>query len=277
MTKFGWKDKTEYIAHGVPETDFKPLPEALITDLRKTHLGEGHQDSFVIFYNSRNAMRKRTGNVLVAFKLFLDTLTPAQQAKVVLCMNTPPKDPEGQDLFRIIDDFGMSGKVAIHDGKVGNDRINEFYNISDVTISLSSEEGFGLSILESLMTGTPVVCTKTGGMQDQGLDPDSGEEFGMVLTPEARSLIGSQQTPYIWSHHLDPQTAADALRKLYDSKQADPATYKEKWAGSRAIASVRRRFNLSEIQQRWEAVIVREIEKFRIRKAAGRSVRCVEI
>ena len=41
------------------------------------------------------------------------------------------------------------------------------YNIADVQIQLSSNEGWGLALTEALMCGTPFIATVTGGMQDQ--------------------------------------------------------------------------------------------------------------
>ena len=41
------------------------------------------------------------------------------------------------------------------------------YNYADVYILLSSAEGWGLALTESLLTGTPIIANVTGGMQDQ--------------------------------------------------------------------------------------------------------------
>jgi glycosyltransferase involved in cell wall biosynthesis len=40
------------------------------------------------------------------------------------------------------------------------------YNMADVTVNIASNEGFGLSGAESLMTGTPIINNVTGGLQD---------------------------------------------------------------------------------------------------------------
>jgi hypothetical protein len=92
------------------------------------------------------------------------------------------------------------------------------YNIADVTINVSSNEGFGLSIAESIMCGTPVIATVTGGLQDQmgfvdenGKAPVFNQEWGSnfdgrykehgvwsrPLFPTARYIQGSIPTPYI--------------------------------------------------------------------------------
>lgn len=55
----------------------------------------------------------------------------------------------------------------VYTGQI-NDRVilNEWYNCADVTISNSEEESFGLSIAESLKTGTPIIMKNTGLFSD---------------------------------------------------------------------------------------------------------------
>lgn len=259
----GYSDRARYIPHGVPEDKFKILD----TDqkkLRTAHLvADDLKDvEFVIFYNSRNALRKRTGNVVMAYKEFLAMLPDEEKKKVFLCMHTPPKDPEGQDLYRVIDDFGLKGKVGFSGKMVTPEVLAEYYNMSDVTLIQSSEEGFGLSCLESLMCGTPVIGGKTGGITDQLLDPDTGRVFGVLMEPDATSLVGSQQTPYIFSEHFDYKKTAKHLLDLYNSKkQLGEKEYKRVHAGPDARDSMLRRFNLKEVVKVWEDVIIESIEK----------------
>ena len=267
----------EYIPHGVPEDDYTILSADKIEEIKKSHLNENAADNFVVFYNSRNALRKRTGNVLYAWKEFLEMLPEEEKKNCLLCMHTPPKDPEGQDLFVVSEALGIKEYIGFHDKKVENKIMCEFYNMADATISLSSEEGFGLSMLESLMCGTPVVCTKTGGMQDQAIDEETGEVFGHCIEPDARSLIGSQTTPYIWSHHVDPLTGAKALFDLYNKKKDLGKEYKANVAGEKARASVLRRFNLPDVQKKWEEVILREIENYKSSKGVRKSLRMVSL
>lgn len=111
---YAQQGKAKYIPHGIPANEFTISKESQAS-LRKKHLGadELQKVQFTLFYNSRNALRKRTGNVLMAYKLFLEGLPKEDQDKVFFCMHTPPKDPEGQDLFRLIDDFGLKGQGRI--------------------------------------------------------------------------------------------------------------------------------------------------------------------
>lgn len=271
----GFEDKSEYIPHGVPEDAFEIQPVDEIIEKKLKHFGPKGK-KFIVFYNSRNALRKRTGNAIWGFKEFLDSLPEEEKGNVFFAMHTPPNDPEGQDLFRIVDDFDLKGNVGFSEGRVETSVMCDFYNMADVTVCASSEEGFGLSCLESLMCGTPVIATKTGGLQDQVVDERTGEVFGFCETPDARSLIGSQETPYLWSMHLDPSTIAARLRTLYDDKVAlGTEKYKEKYAGTKARKSCMERFDLKKIQTQWETVLVREIEKFKSKKNSDKKVRTI--
>lgn len=261
--ELGFEDKAKYIPHGVPKDTFKILYDTIPEKLKMTYVGENHKNSFVVFYNSRNAMRKRTGNVIMAFKEFRDNLPEDERDNVVMVMHTPPKDQEGQDLFVLLKDFDLEGKVRFSDGRIPENVMAELYNMANVTLSMSSEEGFGLCILESLMCGTPVICTKTGGMKDQAIDPDTGEEFGFCVEPQARSLIGSQVTPYIWSDHFDSKVAAEKLNILYQDWKKDKNGYKDRWAGEKARASMLRRFDLEKVTKTWEEEILRVVQEFK--------------
>lgn len=267
VCKMGFEHKAKYIPHGVPEKDFFIIYDKTPKQLKLQFFGEERADNFIVFYNSRNAMRKRTGNVIMAFKEFRDGLPEKERGKVLLAMHTPPKDREGQDLFRILKDFDLEGSVVFSQGRISPDVMREFYNAAEVTISMSSEEGFGLSVLESLMCGTPVICTRTGGMQDQVIEPETGRQYGFCVEPQARSLIGSQITPYIWSDHFDPSVSASKIKEIYEDWKSDKDGYKDRWAGEAARASMLKRFNLSDIQETWEKEIIRAIEEFRGRES----------
>ena len=42
-------------------------------------------------------------------------------------------------------------------------------NIADVQVLITSNEGWGLTITEAMLAGTPIIANATGGMQDQML------------------------------------------------------------------------------------------------------------
>ena len=71
-------------------------------------------------------------------------------------------------------------KYFISNQKLPEHMLSAFYNMADCTINIADAEGFGLSSLESLACGTPIISTMTGGLQDQifdGVEMTTGTQF----------------------------------------------------------------------------------------------------
>ena len=130
-------------------------------------------------------------------------------------MHTDPKDPHGQNLQHIIEHLELNDRqVLLSTNKLPPEHLAAIYNMADCTINISDAEGFGLATLESLSCGTPIIVNMTGGLQEQ---VTNGEEFfGIPLLPSSKSIIGSQDVPYIYEDRLDKAQFFSALSKVYD-------------------------------------------------------------
>ena len=114
---------------------------------------------------------------------------------------------------------------------------NYLYNAADAVILLSSAEGWGLALTESLLTGTPFIANVTGGMQDQmRFVDDKGDwyvnspdipsnhkktytkhgEWAFPVYPTSLSLVGSPKTPYIFDDRCTSEDAAEQIKTLYN-------------------------------------------------------------
>jgi glycosyltransferase involved in cell wall biosynthesis len=232
-------DKTvlHYVPHGINATTFRPIPadDSLLKKKRKEILG-GKDYEYVILYNSRNVQRKRTSNIVLAFKAFCDNLTKEQAAKCCLILHTEVRSDAGTDLVAIKEAFCPDYDVMFSPGKFSPDDMNFLYNIADVTINLSSNEGFGLSTAESIMAGTPIIASVTGGLQDQiGQTKDDGtpiefdlnfgsnnigkyRKHGVWAYPvwtKVRCIQGSIPTPYIFDDMTGWEDAAEGMMYWY--------------------------------------------------------------
>ena len=88
--------------------------------------------------------------------------------------------------------------VMFSTAKYTPEDMNMMYNIADVTINLSSNEGFGFSTAESIMAGTPIIVAVTGGLQDQiGQVKDDGSpiEFGLHF---GSNNVGKYKKHGVW-------------------------------------------------------------------------------
>lgn len=231
------KHLLHYVPHGIDNNTFKPLDknDKRIREKKKSLFGEKQYD-FVLFHNSRNVQRKKTSNTILAFRAFCDNLTQEEADKCVLVLHTEAVQDAGTDLPAVIQALCPTYKVIIDESRMSPEDMCAMYNIADVTILISSNEGFGLSISESIMCGTPVIVNVTGGLQDQiGQLDDNGNpveftaEFGTNNTgkykkhgiwakpvyPTSRSIQGSPPTPYIFDDICTWEDAAEAILYWY--------------------------------------------------------------
>ena len=162
------KHLLHYIPHGINSEVFKPLNknDEKLVELKKNIFKDKHYD-FVFFYNSRNIQRKRTSNIALAFKMFCENLPKEKSDKCILVCHTEKVLDAGTDLGAIQEAFLSDHNFLVIENKFSPEEMNLLYNIADVTINVSSNEGFGLSVAESIMSGTPVIVNVTGGLQDQ--------------------------------------------------------------------------------------------------------------
>ena len=238
-----------YVPHGINTKRFFPIADTNeeLQATRKKLFGDAEVE-FVVFYNSRNIRRKQTSDIILAFDVFMKSLPEEQRKKCRLVLHTQPVDENGTDLPVVIRDVvpDIEPYVIFSDERIEAKHINLMYNIADVTINLSSNEGFGLGTCESMMTGTPIIVNVTGGLQDQcGFVNESGEyldpekdftyewgsnhdgrfknhgEWAFPVFPVSRSLQGSPLTPYIFDDRASWEEAGQRLLEVYNLGRAE--------------------------------------------------------
>lgn len=241
------KTVLKYIPHGIDSKKFYPIEEGITPNFPeenkrleeiKSQIFKNINPEFIVLYNNRNIRRKQASNTILAFNLFISKLPVEKADKCVLLLHTQPIDDNGTDLIAVSSTLAPRAKILFSSGKVDFKDLNCLYNIADVTINMANAEGFGLSTAESIMAGTPIMATVTGGLQDQmNFSDDTGKpiiftedwgsnsdgkhkinygEWAFPLFPKARSLTGSPLTPYILDDYSDWEEAADILMKIYN-------------------------------------------------------------
>jgi hypothetical protein len=231
------KSLLHYVPHGIDDKMFHPIPsDDLVLKRKKKEIFGDKEYDFVIFYNSRNVQRKRTSNIMLAYKAFCDNLTEEEASKCIFVLHTEIRQDAGTDLIAVKEAFCPEYNVAFSQAKHSPEDMNYLYNVADVTINLSSNEGFGLSTAESLMAGTPIIVAVTGGLQDQiGQTQDDGSpidfdlKFGTNNTgkykkhgvwvypvyPQVRNVQGSIPTPYIFDDMTRWEDCAEGIMYWY--------------------------------------------------------------
>ena len=237
----------DYVPHGIDSKVFRPITETdtLWTHYNnfKKHMLDEKDYNFVLYYNNRNIRRKQTSDIILAWNEFCSTLTSDQSKRCLLLMHTPPKDPNGTDLNAVKNMLCPDYDIKFSKKHLTEQEMCFMYNIADVTINIASNEGFGLSGAESIMSGTPIINNITGGLQDhcgfklndKYLVADDYIEIGSLhddrkwkdnpdltwgewcvpVWPSNRSIQGSPETPFIFDDRARFDDVAEAISQLY--------------------------------------------------------------
>ena len=239
-----------YIPHAVNTDVFKRLPQEAIDKFKRENLNIT-DDRFIFFWNNRNARRKQSGSLIWWYAQFLKKTG----TKATLIMHTDPKDVHGQDLHAIMAELGLLNReVLISEQKVPPQNLAYFYNVADATINISDAEGFGLATLESLACETPIIVTKTGGLQDQIRD-SQGNLLGIEIPPASQAIIGSQEVPYIYEDRLSEEQVIGALETFVNIPKEQ-----RKMIGRTGRQHVIQNFNFDNFINQWDALFT-EIRK----------------
>jgi len=238
----GKKEKitVRYVPHGINPDIFKKTD---VPDTFKQKLFQGKNFEFVLFWMNRNIKRKQPSDVIWAYSKFVDELPEEDRSKVVLIMHTEPIDKNGTNLVAVKEAICPNYHIIFSTQRVSQTELNYLYNLSDVTINIAGNEGFGLTTAESLMAETPIIVNVTGGLQDQcGFTQNDKEftaedyikigslnewrkweenvkfgEWVKPIWPRVQTMVGSVPTPYIIDDKVDVHEVALAITDWYNT------------------------------------------------------------
>jgi glycosyltransferase involved in cell wall biosynthesis len=235
----------KYVPHGLNHEIFKPLDknDPALIEFKKRIL-KGKEYDFVLFFNSRNIRRKQIPDTILAYRHFIDKLSIEQAKKCAFVLHTERVSEHGTDLDAVIELLanGEQYNIIFTDSRFDPHQMNLLYNCSDAQILLTSNEGWGLSLTEALLTGKPIIANVTGGMQDQmrfefedgtwiDFTPDfpsnhngtykSHGKWAYPVYPSNKSIVGSPMTPYIWDDRCTAEDAAEQIMHVYLDEERD--------------------------------------------------------
>ena len=220
--------KIALIPSAVDATLFSPIDR----DVARRRIGLNLAGP-VIGYIGRMLPRKDVRNIVRALAL-LRTSSPAddpdRQARLLVVGGEtadpdPLATPEIGALLRLAAELGVSDRV-IFTGKQPRERLRDYYCASDVVVTTPWYEPFGLTPLEAMACGRPVVGSHVGGIAFTVVDGKSG-----YLVPPR-----------------DPEALAHRLRMLL----ADPVSAGR--MGRIARRRVEREFTWEQVAQRTAAL-----------------------
>jgi len=290
----------EYVPHGINSNYFFPIDKKYPNYKEfvsfKKQMFSNEDIQFSIFFNSRNIRRKSPGDLILGYSIFCDMIGKEAAKKCALVMHTELVSDAGTDLVALKNQLTNSKYVNIYfsDKKLSTSQLNYLYNSVDVTILPSSNEGWGLSLTESMMAGKMIIATVTGGMQDQmRFEDEQGNwytptpqipsnhtgkyvkhgSWAVPIYPTSRTLVGSPLTPYIFEDHVTIEDIAKAIKTVYDmtpEERTQRGMEGHKWAtseesnmtaermGNRVIESIDKAFENFTPRSRFELYKVEE-------------------
>jgi len=217
----------------------------------------------VALFVSRNARRKMPSDLIQSWSIFLDRLQATHgHRKATLVMHTDPLDPEGPNLFHVVELFGLKDNVVFSKDRIGFEQMSSLYNVCDTVINTSCNEGFGLSTLEGMYCGKPIVAIKTGGLTRQVINWETGEEYGVPMEPDVKCLVGSQLVPYIYEDFVSHETRANAIWKMYEWGPEKRAA-----VGARAREYALKEFSMNRLVGEWDRTLWKTLEEWPSRHA----------
>lgn len=254
-------DKTNYIPHAWKDTSFFPLDPQLTWQYRQGMLG-AKADWFVGLWVNRNAGRKMPGDVLNGWKMFLDKLEQEEgHRRGLLIMHTDPHDVEGPNLLEVQKLLGLENNVIFSTDRIEQHKMNVLYNIVDFGINVSRAEGWSLFLTGMMQVGKPMIASLTGGMIRQMINHKDGTVHGVAIKPAARTLIGSQQVPYIYDDNVDVNDVAEAYYTIYKM----PLDVRLE-VGQRAREYILEECSYDNVVKRWDETLEECILKFKQNK-----------
>ena len=257
-----WPEKTNFIPHSLPEQMYYPLPDNEILQKKIEVLGPERADHFVTFWVNRNAKRKRPNDLLWAWQLFMKNLKEKHgHQKATLLLHTDPSDPEGPNLFAVTDMLGIKDNVVFSNQRIDFEKMNILHNISDTCVNISYAEGFGLSTLESMQCGNPIIAVKTGGQTRQVVDHRDGSHNGIALDVDLKTLVGSQTVPYIYEDYASVENIAGAFMQMFEM-----GTEGRKKLGQKARQYVLEEFAYQKTIDDWHDTLNSTIENWKSNK-----------
>jgi len=231
-------NKIKIVPHGGNSKEFYPLEKTEIQKFRKEYFGS-NSDKFIITNLNRNQPRKDIPQTIFGF-IEARNIWDNKLPKPFLYLHCHPKDPYGWDLRAILvqtdlkegEDYMLLPK-EYEEQMVETDIVNKIYNASDVYLTTTLGEGWGLGYSEAASCKVPIVapystsfmemsnygknafmletlypfCSTFDNVIREQTDPyeiaETLENVARLKSTNDPELLGKIQNSYEWSKKLE--------------------------------------------------------------------------
>lgn len=208
--RMGFKGDAYVIPNAVNTKHFaKDIPEDVLRRTKK-ELGKEEGDVFLVT-TSRLVSKNAIDEVIRAL-----THLPEQVHFAVL-----GEGPHERTLRKLVAQLGLKDRVHFM-GHVTHEEMPRYLKACDVFVRPSRSEGFGVSFVEAMAAGIPVVTTQVGGITDFLFDKDRNpgkQPTGFAVDVDAPDQI-AHQVEYILEHKEEvgktTENAKNMVMERYD-------------------------------------------------------------
>ncbi len=152
-------------------------------------------------------------------------LEERRNVRIIIVGGDLESDPEVPRLAEMAAQLGMADRVRF-EGAVPQERLPSYYSAADLLVAPSYYESFGLTVLEAMACGIPVVAARAGGLRGLVRDGETGylvpwhcpepfaERMEVLLAHEdLREQMG--QAGLLRAQNLTWGAMAEAVASLY--------------------------------------------------------------
>jgi D-inositol-3-phosphate glycosyltransferase len=197
-------------------------------------------DEYLILQLGRMVPRKGVDNVIRGFAHLLQQQPIPARLLIVGGESEsadPQLTPEIGRLSAIAQELGIASRVTFL-GRKGREVLKYYYNAADVFVTTPWYEPFGITPLEAMACGTPVIGSEVGGVQFTVKDG----ETGYLIPPNAPNVLSDRLLHLYHQPHLRSLFGRQAIRRCQDHftwqkvTSAVAALYEDVLSGSAAVA-----------------------------------------
>lgn len=123
----------------------------------------------VLIYIGRIAQEKNIEEILFFFKNILSTINNVQLLIV-------GAGPHLDQLKSIVSNYGIEDNVKFT-GMVDVNQVKQYYQLGDVFVTASTSETQGLTYIEALASGLPILCRKDASIEDLIINGKNGYTY----------------------------------------------------------------------------------------------------
>lgn len=241
------KDKLKVIGHGTEPQVFFPMNRNKRIEMKKRFFNQDEK-TFVITNVNRNQWRKDLVRTMIAVREFKKQHI-GDGYKIVLYLHSKIED-EGGNLMVQADYAGLKqvedvyfSPIEFEGHGIPRKEMNNVYNASDVIVSTTLGEGWGLSATEAFAAGVPVVFPRNtslveiiGENEERGYLADSGKTIN-----DYQVVYGKQQW---YRPTTDINSMVEKLNLVYaDWKLATEARINAKKGDIREMTKTEEKIN----------------------------------